>query len=547
MARKYDFISELYNRTCKTVVATPASWEAFLRSACYNYRLRFDEQLLVHAQRPDATAVLQIDDWNQKFGRWVNRGAHGIAVFEDAAQRRQRLVHYFDISDTHPSRFSRRVPIWQMRDEYTAEVIDTLESTFGELNDKETLAVAIESAARNAVEDNIPDYLPDLLYSVKDSFLDGVSEEEITHIFKTAVRNSVAYMTMTRLGIEAGEYFEPDDLRDVVNFTTPATLNALGYATSDIAEMGLAEISRTILALDRQNRIIAEKTKADYNVGKEKTERSPDDERDHLHDAGGLSAPRSDNAGAAGAVDGQVRPDAEEVPEGASQGTLLQPADELRPERASERHGAQSERDGTDADGADGSVGGRDGESESDGYDELGSEDEQYLAELLKDKNNSLWAAVLYGIRYSDDQIVTVALSQVGNVGGEPYWSWYGFGSRVEWCACFVSWCADQCGYIDTGVVPKYAGCVNGVQWFKDRGQWIDGSAEPVPGMIIFFDWDNKGSSGPQDGQSDHTGIVQKVENGIVYTVEGNSGDSCRVNQYSVGHYEILGYGVPQY
>lgn len=378
MARKYDFISELYKRTCKTVVANPESWEAFLRSACYNYRLRFDEQLLVHAQRPDATAVLQIDDWNQKFGRWVNRGAHGIAVFEDADQRRQRLVHYFDISDTHPSRFSRRVPIWQMRDEYTAEVIDTLESTFGELNDKETLAVAIESAARNAVEDNILDYLPDLIYSVKDSFLDGVSEEEITHIFKTAVRNSVAYMTMTRLGIEAGEYFEPDDLRDVVNFTTPATLNALGYATSDIAEMGLAEISRTILALDRQNRIIAEKTKADYNVGKEKTERSPDDERDHLHEAGGLSAPRSDNAGAAGAVDGQVRPDAEEVPEGASQGTLLQPADELRPERAPERHGAQSERAGTDADGADGSVGGRDGESESDGYDELGSEDEQY-------------------------------------------------------------------------------------------------------------------------------------------------------------------------
>ena len=175
------------------------------------------------------------------------------------------------------------------------------------------------------------------------------------------------------------------------------------------------------------------------------------------------------------------------------------------------------------------------------------AEQREYLAELLKDKNNSLWAAVLYGIRYSEDQIVTVALSQVGNLGGEPYWSWYGFGSRVEWCACFVSWCADQCGYIDTGVVPKYAGCVNGVQWFKDRGQWIDGSAEPVPGMIIFFDWDNKGSSGPQDGQSDHTGIVQKVENGIVHTVEGNSGDSCRVNQYSVGHYEILGYGVPNY
>ena len=161
MTRKYDFISELYNRTCQTVVSGPASWEAFLRSACRNYKLRFDEQLLVFAQRPDATAVLQIDDWNQKFGRWVNRGAHGIAVFEDADRRRQRLVHYFDISDTHESRFSRPVPIWQIKDEYTADVIDTLEGTFGELVSKETLPLAIESAARNAVEDNLPDYLTD--------------------------------------------------------------------------------------------------------------------------------------------------------------------------------------------------------------------------------------------------------------------------------------------------------------------------------------------------------------------------------------------------
>ena len=377
MARKYDFISELYNRTCQTVVSGPASWEAFLRSACRNYRLRFDEQLLVFAQRPDATAVLPIERWNESFGRWVNKGAHGIAVFEDADRKRQRLVHYFDISDTHESRFSRPVPIWQMKDEYTADVIDTLEGTFGELDSKETLPLAIESAARNAVEDNLPDYLTDLLYSVKGSFLDGVSEEEITHIFKTAVRNSVAYMTMTRLGIDAGEYFEPDDLRDVVNFTTPQTLNFLGYATSDIAEMGLAEISRTILALDRQNRTFAESRGADYNK-ENKNERSPNDERDHLHDAGGLPASRFDDAGAAGTVDGQVRPDAEEVPEGAPQGTLLQPPDELHPERASERHGAQSERDGTDADGADGSVGGRDGESKSSGYGELGAEDEQH-------------------------------------------------------------------------------------------------------------------------------------------------------------------------
>ena len=158
-----------------------------------------------------------------------------------------------------------------------------------------------------------------------------------------------------------------------------------------------------------------------------------------------------------------------------------------------------------------------------------------------------MWSAVLYGIGTGDGEIVTVALSQIGNVGGEPYWSWYGFNSRVEWCACFVSWCANECGYIDAGVIPKFAGCVWGVEWFRDRGLWQDNSYEPRPGDIIFFDWDNKGSSGPQDGESDHVGIVEKVENGIVYTVEGNSGDSCRENHYAIGYYEILGYGVPQY
>ena len=171
-------------------------------------------------------------------------------------------------------------------------------------------------------------------------------------------------------------------------------------------------------------------------------------------------------------------------------------------------------------------------------------EQKEQLAELLAEENRSLWSAVLYGIYTEDGAIVSVALSQVGNVGGEPYWSWYGFDSRVEWCACFVSWCANECGYIDTGVIPKYAGCVNGVQWFKDRGQWMDGSAEPAPGMIIFFDWDDENG---QDGLSDHTGIVEKVENGRVYTIEGNSGDSVRQNSYPVGHYEVLGYGCPDF
>ena len=169
------------------------------------------------------------------------------------------------------------------------------------------------------------------------------------------------------------------------------------------------------------------------------------------------------------------------------------------------------------------------------------------LAELLAEENRSMWSSALYGIGVSDGEIVVVALSQLGNVGGQPYWSWYGFNSRVEWCACFVSWCANKCGYLDAGVIPRTAGCISGSDWFKDRGLWQDNSYEPRPGDIIYFDWDEKGSSGPQDGLADHVGIVEKVENGMVYTVEGNSGDSCRENRYAIGHYEIYGYGTPAY
>ena len=168
--------------------------------------------------------------------------------------------------------------------------------------------------------------------------------------------------------------------------------------------------------------------------------------------------------------------------------------------------------------------------------------------ELLSDEYRSLWAAVLYGIRSDGTPIVKVALSQIGNVGGEPYWSWFGFTSRIEWCACFVSWCGNECGYIDDGIMPKSIGCVVSMNWYKERGLWLDGNQEPVPGMIIFYDWDDPdGEFGPQDGKPDHTGIVEKVVDGVVYTVEGNSGDSCRQNQHPVGEYVILGYGCPEY
>ena len=169
----------------------------------------------------------------------------------------------------------------------------------------------------------------------------------------------------------------------------------------------------------------------------------------------------------------------------------------------------------------------------------------QQLAELLCDEYRNLWNTVLYGIGTGSGEIVTVALSQVGNVGGQPYWSWYGFNYRVDWCACFVSWCANECGYIEAGVIPKFSGCVQGSRWFKERGLWQDKSYTPNPGDIIFFDWhDPDGFSGPQDGVPDHVGIVEKVENGRVYTVEGNSGDKCCQRSYPIGYYEIYGYGM---
>ena len=207
MAIKYKLISELYDRTCNTVVANPQSWQKYLDSACRNYKLRFDEQLLVFAQRPDATAVLEIERWNTSFGRWVNKGAKGIAVFEDANRSRQRLTHYFDISDTHESRYSRLVPIWEMKDEYADSVIETLESSFGELERKNSLGNAIMSAAQNAVEDNLPDYLSDLVDGVENRFLEELNEDMISNIYKKVVTNSVAYMMMARLGIDTEEYF----------------------------------------------------------------------------------------------------------------------------------------------------------------------------------------------------------------------------------------------------------------------------------------------------------------------------------------------------
>ena len=377
MARKYDLISELYRRTAHAVVSDVQNWQAFLRCACRNYRLRFDEQLLIYAQRPDATAVLEIERWNDKFGRWVNRGAKGIAVFEDADRNRQRLTHYFDISDTYRSRYSRPVPIWDMKPEYTDDVIESLENTFGELENRESLADAVLSAAKNAVEDNIPDYLGDLMYAADDSFLYGLSEDMITAMYKKAVTNSVAYMMMTRLGIDTEPFFEAEDFSVITNFNTPEALNALGIASSDIAEMGLGEISRTVLALERQNRIIADREKPEYNKAENKSERSFENERADIHNAGRLQSSRPDNAAATGGNFGQVRSDEAEISQGTSQNPVLQSSDELHPDTAFGGNRADSDEAGRNPDEADGGAGGLDREPESGGYDEVGAGNEQ--------------------------------------------------------------------------------------------------------------------------------------------------------------------------
>ena len=376
MARKYDLISELYNRTCKTVVSNPQNWQAFLASACRNYKLRYDEQLLVYAQRPDATAVLEIEQWNKIFGRWVNRGARGIAVFADENRSRQRLTHYFDISDTHESRYSRTVPIWDMRQEYEADVIETLESTFGEIENKSSLAEAIMGAARNAAEDNIPDYLQDLYYATEGSSFEEVEEDIVAFIYKNVVTNSVAYMMMSRLGVDTDGYFEPDDFRDVTNFNTQETLNALGFATSDIAEMGLTEISKTITALNRQNRIIVGQDRNEYNKVENNDERSLDNERTDLHDGGRLQPSEPETSTAAGSDVGQIRSDEERVSEGTSQSPLLQSPDEGRTDTALGGSGTESQQDGGNNSEPDGTERGSDRTDESGGYDEMGSSDE---------------------------------------------------------------------------------------------------------------------------------------------------------------------------
>lgn len=386
MARKYELLDELYQTTAKEL-SDPADWSDFLESACRNYRLRFDEQLLVFAQRPDATAVLEIERWNTAFGRWVNRGARGIAVFEDMERAGQRLKYYFDISDTHESRYSRPVPLWQMKDEYTEDVIDTLENTFGALDNRTSIEEAILSASHNAVEDNIPDYVGDLLFTVNDSFLYGLNEDTVKYMYNNLVTQSVAYMIMTRLGMDTSSYYNDEDFRDIVNFNTPEAINALGYATSDIAEMALSELAKTVLALDRENRTFVNSQRSDYNNDTIQPERRIDHDSDHLHPTGRLQSAQSDDARTAAGGVGSVRSDEAKIPQDTAQNPVLQSSDLGDADAASLGRRTESVADGGQHSPSDGSEGRRDREDESGRSTEVDAADEQPSA--LGERNSN--------------------------------------------------------------------------------------------------------------------------------------------------------------
>ena len=381
MAAKYQLITELYRRTGVAVAKNPQAWQGFLSSACRNYKCRFDEQLLIYAQRPDAVAVAKLETWNRQFKRWVNKDSKGIAVF-DPKGRRNTLKYYFDVSDTHEGYYgSRPVPIWQMDERYEQAVMERLSDRFGDVESTD-LASALMETAKNAVEDNLQDYFSQLKDCTKDSFLEELDDFNIEVIYRRLATNSVAFMLISRCGLDTNEFFDREDFADIVNFNTPATINAIGVATSDIAEMALREISQSIrnvqIAEKDQNRTFAQKTQAQYDKGRQQPERSEYNERNHLQQTGGLSYSRPNITDRARASAWQVRFDAQGLSGEAQASDLSQSADIGQAERASARGRADSTPEVGASDEAALSRAGRDRETERESTDAVGRTDEQH-------------------------------------------------------------------------------------------------------------------------------------------------------------------------
>ena len=381
MAAKYQLITELYRRTGVAVAKNPQAWQGFLSSACRNYKCRFDEQLLIYAQRPDAVAVAKLETWNRQFRRWVNKDSKGIAVF-DPKGRRNTLKYYFDMSDTHEGYYgSRPVPIWQMDERYEQAVMERLSDRFGDVESTD-LASALMETAKNAVEDNLQDYYSQLRDCTKDSFLEELDDFNIEVIYRRLAENSVAFMLISRCGLDTNEFFDRDDFADIVNFNTPATINAIGVATSDIAEMALREISQSIrnvqMAEKDQNRTFEQRTQAQYDKGRQQPERSEYNERNHLQQTGGLSYSRPNITDRARASAWQVRFDAQGLSGEAQASDLSQSADIGQAERASARGRADSTPEVGASDEAALSRAGRDRGTERESTDAVGRTDEQH-------------------------------------------------------------------------------------------------------------------------------------------------------------------------
>ena len=381
MAAKYQLITELYRRTGVAVAKNPQAWQGFLSSACRNYKCRFDEQLLIYAQRPDAVAVAKLETWNRQFKRWVNKDSKGIAVF-DPKGRRNTLKYYFDVSDTHEGYYgSRPVPIWQMDERYEQAVMERLSDRFGDVESTD-LASALMETAKNAVEDNLQDYFSQLKDCTKDSFLEELDDFNIEVVYRRLAANSVAFMLISRCGLDTNEFFDRDDFADIVNFNTPATINAIGVATSDIAEMALREISQSIrnvqMAEKDQNRTFAQRTQAQYDKGRQQPERSEYNEQNHLQQTGGLSYSRPNITDRARASAWQVRFDAQGLSGEAQASDLSQSVDIGQAERASARGRADSTPEVGASDEAALSRAGRDRGTERESTDAVGRTDEQH-------------------------------------------------------------------------------------------------------------------------------------------------------------------------
>ena len=371
MARKYELINDLYDQIIVDVTKDARAWQSFLRTACRNYKLRFDEQLLLFAQRPDATAVLEIERWNTAFGRWVNRGAKGIAVFEDSTGESQRLKYYFDIADTHGTEQSREVPVWKMSEEYQSNVAEALKNAFGTSTDSDDLRIVIKESVVNAVDDNIDDYIYGFVKSGTGSEIDYMKPEDAEEIYKRIVTNSVLYMIYERLGMD--NLLTDDDFNGIEYFSTPELLNSIGYATGDIARMGLGIVSKTIRSTKKEKQQVIQPV-----INKiSDNERSSYNERNHLHNAGRLSDSGSDITDTTGSYSRQMGRDEERISEAASQSNVLQSDDKRSVDAVSRRRGTESTEAGGQTDERNVGNTGADGRIESKRHDEMGTADEQ--------------------------------------------------------------------------------------------------------------------------------------------------------------------------